>query len=35
MSEQQQFTVTLKQIIDEFKLEILYVPGDPANILVS
>jgi len=34
MSEQR-FTVTLKQIIDEFRLEVLYCPGDPANILIS
>ena len=31
----ERFTVTLKQIIDEFRLEILYCPGDPANILIS
>ncbi len=35
MSEQKQFTVTLKQIIDEFKLEILYVSKDPEAILIS
>ena len=35
MSEQQRFTVTLKQIIDEFKLEVLYVPCDPETILIS
>ena len=29
------FTVTLKQIIDEFRLEVLYCPGDPADILIS
>ncbi|MCQ2408574.1 MAG: HPr(Ser) kinase/phosphatase [Oscillospiraceae bacterium] len=31
----ERFTVTLKQIIDEFRLEVLYCPGDPANILIS
>ena len=31
----ERFTVTLKQIIDEFRLEVLYCPGDPADILVS
>jgi HPr kinase/phosphorylase len=35
MPEQQRFTVTLKQIIDEFKLEVLYVPCDPETILIS
>ena len=29
------FTVTLKQIIDEFRLEVLYCPGDPAEILIA
>ncbi|MBP0967204.1 MAG: HPr kinase/phosphorylase, partial [Oscillospiraceae bacterium] len=31
----ERFTVTLKQIIDEFRLEVLYCPGDPAEILIS
>lgn len=35
MSEQQRFTVTLKQIIDNFKMEVLYVPVDPATITIS
>ena len=30
MSER--FTVTLKQIIDEFHLEVLYCPGDAAEM---
>ena len=34
MSEKR-FTVTLKQIIDEFRLEVLYCPGDPSEILIS
>ena len=29
------FTVTLKQIIDEFRLEVLYCPGVPAEILIA
>ena len=33
MSEQ--FSVTLKQVIDEFKLEVLCMPGDPEQILVT
>lgn len=35
MSEQQRFTVTLQQIIDNFKMEVLYVPVDPATITIS
>lgn len=35
MSEQQRFTVTLKQIIDNFKMEVLYVPVDPETITIS
>ena len=31
----ERFTVTLKQIIDEFHLEVLYCPGDPNEILIS
>ncbi len=31
----EQFTVTLKQIIDEFRLEVLYCPGSPEDILIS
>ncbi len=29
------FSVTLKQVIDEFKLEVLCMPGDPEQILVT
>lgn len=31
----EQFTVTLKQIIDEFRLEVLFCPGDASKILVA
>lgn len=31
----ERFTVTLKQIINEFRLEVLYCPGDASEILVS
>ncbi len=31
----EQFTVTLKQIIDEFRLEVLYCPGNAEDILIS
>lgn len=30
-----QFTISLKKIIDEFKLEVINIPGDPENILVA
>lgn len=33
MSEK--FTVSLKKIIDEFKLEVIYTPKDPAEILID
>ena len=29
----ERFTVTLKQIIDEFRLEVLYCPGSPEEIV--
>ncbi len=32
---EQQFTVTLKQIIDEFHMEVLYTPQDPSEILIA
>ena len=35
MADHQRFTVTLQQIIDEFKLEVLYVPGKAEDILIS
>ncbi len=32
---EQKFTITLQQLIDEFKLEVLYAPCDLATVLVS
>ena len=33
MSEK--FTISLKKIIDEFKLEVIYTPKDPAELLID
>ena len=32
---EQKFTVPLQKMIDEFKLEIIYVPKDPNEILID
>ncbi len=32
---EQKFTITLQQIIDEFKLEVLYTPCEPETVLIS
>lgn len=32
---EQKFTITLQQIIDEFKLEVLYAPCEPETVLIS
>ncbi len=31
----EKFTVALKKIVDEFKLEVIYMPKDPAEILID
>ena len=33
MSEK--FTISLKKIIDEFKLEVIYTPKDPSELLID
>ena len=31
----EKFTISLKKIIDEFKLEVIYTPKDPAELLID
>ncbi|MBQ2265713.1 MAG: HPr kinase/phosphorylase, partial [Oscillospiraceae bacterium] len=31
----EKFTIALKKIIDEFKLEVIYMPRDPEEIMID